>query len=50
MVEGRIAEQGTYPDLMAANGDFAKFVTEFGSKESELEKEEEAVERRRRGL
>ena len=44
MVEGRIAEQGTYPDLMAANGDFAKFMTEFGSKESELEKEEEAVE------
>ena len=27
-------------DLMAANGDFAKFVIEFGSKESELVNEE----------
>ncbi|RPD61094.1 P-loop containing nucleoside triphosphate hydrolase protein [Lentinus tigrinus ALCF2SS1-7] len=44
MVEGRISEHGTYADLIAANGDFAKFVSEFGSKESELEKEEEAVE------
>lgn len=44
MVDGRIAEHGTYANLMAANGDFARFVNEFGSKESELEKEEEAVE------
>ncbi len=44
MVDGRISEHGTYPDLMAANGDFARFVNEFGSKESELEKEEEALE------
>ncbi|TBU24051.1 ABC transporter [Dichomitus squalens] len=43
MVDGKVAEHGTYADLMAANGDFARFVNEFGSKESELEKEEEAV-------
>ena len=43
MVDGRVAEHGTYADLMAANGDFARFVNEFVSKESELEKEEEAV-------
>ena len=44
MAEGKIGEHGTYADLMAANGDFAHFVNEFGSKESESEKEEEAVE------
>ncbi|KAI0749569.1 ABC transporter [Daedaleopsis nitida] len=44
MVDGRVSEHGTYAELMAANGDFARFVNEFGSKESELEKEEEAVE------
>ena len=43
MVDGRVGEHGTYADLMAANGDFARFVNEFGSKESELEKEEEAT-------
>nr|VWO99753.1 Phosphate:H symporter (Phosphate:H symporter, variant) [Ganoderma boninense] len=44
MAEGKIGEHGTYADLMAADGDFARFVNEFGSKESELEKEEEAAE------
>ncbi|KAH9902793.1 P-loop containing nucleoside triphosphate hydrolase protein [Cubamyces lactineus] len=45
LVDGRVAEHGTYADLIAANGDFARFVHEFGSKESELEREEEeAVE------
>ncbi|PIL29785.1 ATP-binding cassette transporter [Ganoderma sinense ZZ0214-1] len=44
MAEGKIGEHGTYADLMAAEGDFARFVNEFGSKESELEKEEEAAE------
>ena len=44
MIDGRIGEHGTYADLMAAEGDFARFVNEFGSKENELEKEEEAVE------
>ena len=45
MAEGKIGEHGTYADLMAAHGDFAHFVNEneFGTKESELEKED-AVE------
>ncbi|CAE7200833.1 unnamed protein product [Rhizoctonia solani] len=29
--EGKITEQGTYADLMAANGFFAKFISEFGN-------------------
>ncbi|KAI0822453.1 P-loop containing nucleoside triphosphate hydrolase protein [Trametes gibbosa] len=44
LVDGRVAEHGTYAALIAADGDFARFVREFGSKESEVEKEEEAVE------
>ncbi|OSD06330.1 P-loop containing nucleoside triphosphate hydrolase protein [Trametes coccinea BRFM310] len=44
MVDGRVSEHGTYAELMAANGDFARFVNEFGSKENEVEQEEEAVE------
>ena len=34
MVDGRIAERGTYTELMGNGGEFAKFVTEFGSKEN----------------
>ncbi|KAI0635675.1 P-loop containing nucleoside triphosphate hydrolase protein [Trametes polyzona] len=41
MVDGRVAEQGTYAELIAADGDFARFVREFGSKEQEAEREEE---------
>ncbi|KII89764.1 hypothetical protein PLICRDRAFT_39929 [Plicaturopsis crispa FD-325 SS-3] len=44
IVDGKIAERGTYTELMANNGTFARFVTEFGSKEEEEVKEEEAVE------
>ena len=44
IADGRIGEHGTYADLMGADGPFARFVNEFGSKESEAEKEEEAVE------
>ncbi|KAI9000570.1 P-loop containing nucleoside triphosphate hydrolase protein [Trametes punicea] len=44
MVDGRVAEHGSYAELMAADGDFARFVREFGSKEGEEEQEEEAVE------
>ncbi|KAI0768063.1 P-loop containing nucleoside triphosphate hydrolase protein [Trametes elegans] len=46
MVDGRVAEHGTYADLMAADGDFARFVREFGNKEHEEEEqaEEDAVE------
>ena len=40
--DGRIAEQGSYAELMATeNGEFARFMNEFGGKgENEKEKEE----------
>ncbi|EMD34148.1 hypothetical protein CERSUDRAFT_117637 [Gelatoporia subvermispora B] len=44
MVDGRISEQGTYAQLIANEGDFAHFIREFGSKEAQEEKEEEALE------
>ncbi|KAG5653385.1 hypothetical protein H0H81_000772 [Sphagnurus paluster] len=44
IVDGRIAERGTYAELMAGTGEFAKFVTEFGAKEEEEEKEKEESE------
>ncbi|GLB40491.1 putative transporter [Lyophyllum shimeji] len=47
IADGRIAERGTYAELMSNNGEFSKFVTEFGSKEEEdkdNDKEEDAVE------
>ncbi|KAF5382133.1 hypothetical protein D9615_004305 [Tricholomella constricta] len=48
IVEGRIAERGTYTELMSGHGEFAKFVTEFGAKEEEeeveAEKEEDEIE------
>lgn len=44
IVDGTIAERGTYQELMANGGEFARFVNEFGSKEETEEKEEEAVE------
>ena len=31
VADGRLAEQGTYPDLMSQNGEFSKFIAEFGS-------------------
>jgi hypothetical protein len=40
VVEGRIAERGTYSELMANDGEFSKFITEFGSKVDEKEKDE----------
>ncbi|RDB25853.1 Oligomycin resistance ATP-dependent permease YOR1 [Hypsizygus marmoreus] len=44
IADGRIAERGTYTELMEGQGEFARFVTEFGSKEEEQEekREEEA--------
>lgn len=42
IVDGRIAERGTYSELMSNNGEFAKFLTEFGSKENEEKEKEEA--------
>lgn len=44
MIDGHVSEHGTYAELMAANSAFARFVNEFGSKESEQEEEVEAVE------
>lgn len=35
--EGRIAEQGTYLEVMGNDGEFSKFVREFGSEEEEKE-------------
>ncbi|KAG1821831.1 ABC transporter [Suillus subaureus] len=44
LVDGRIAERGTYAELMANDGTFSKFVSEFGSKEDSTKKEEKAAE------
>ncbi|KAH7925483.1 ABC transporter [Leucogyrophana mollusca] len=45
LVDGRIAERGTYSELMSNDGAFSKFIAEFGSKEdSKKEKEEDAAE------
>ncbi|KAL1732291.1 P-loop containing nucleoside triphosphate hydrolase protein [Schizophyllum commune] len=41
VANGRIVERGTYPELMANNGDFSRFVNEFGTQAEEKEKEEE---------
>ena len=43
LVDGRIAERGTYPELIANDGAFSKFIAEFGSKEDSTKKEQ-AVE------
>lgn len=44
VVEGKVAERGTYPELIAKDGAFSRFIKEFGSKEEKEEKEEEAIE------
>ncbi|KZT73163.1 hypothetical protein DAEQUDRAFT_808686 [Daedalea quercina L-15889] len=44
VVDGRLAERGTYAELLQSGGEFARFVREFGAKEKEEEEEEEAVE------
>ncbi|PPQ64144.1 hypothetical protein CVT24_008774 [Panaeolus cyanescens] len=44
IADGRIAEEGTYANLMEKGGEFSQFVSEFGSAEKEEEKEEDAVE------
>lgn len=53
MDNGRIAESGTYQDLIVANGEFARFAREFGSKEDAQadeteEKEGEAVDEKKK--
>jgi ABC-type Fe3+/spermidine/putrescine transport system ATPase subunit len=43
IADGRIAERGTYRELMSNNGEFSRFyLTEFGSKESEEGEESKA--------
>src|SRR5580704_3172975 len=37
--DGQITERGTYAELMANDGDFSKFITEFGSREEGAEKD-----------
>lgn len=44
VVDGRIAERGTYIELLANQGAFARFAHEFGAKEEQEEQEEEAIE------
>jgi ABC-type multidrug transport system fused ATPase/permease subunit len=44
LVQGRIAEHGTYADLMRADGEFARFVTEFGSQATRPDDAEKAAE------
>ncbi|KAF8969223.1 ABC transporter [Flammula alnicola] len=44
VVDGRLAEQGTYPDLMARGGEFSTFINEFGSNEQEKKTQEEEQE------
>lgn len=44
MENGRIAERGTYAELMSNNGPFAKFVSQFGGKDEDLNGEQAAAE------
>ncbi|GJE96593.1 ABC transporter [Phanerochaete sordida] len=44
VVDGRVAERGTYAALLARDGAFARFVREFGAREEQDEKEKEAEE------
>ena len=41
VADGRLAEQGTYPDLISQGGEFSKFIAEFGSSKEEDEKQDE---------
>lgn len=44
MHQGKIVEQGTYDELIAAGRDFARLLAEFGGKEEEKKEEEEEEE------
>jgi len=44
IVDGRVAESGTYSKLMANDGEFSKFVTEFGSNDEVTKQDGEGVE------
>lgn len=43
MDNGKIAESGSYSQLLAAGGAFSKFVKEFGSEEEEMMEEDEGA-------
>ncbi|KAJ7086114.1 ABC transporter [Mycena belliarum] len=43
IADGRIAERGTYTDLIEKDGEFSKFVAEFGNKEQSKDNAEAAV-------
>jgi ABC-type multidrug transport system ATPase subunit len=49
VVDGHIAERGTYTELMANDGEFSKFITEFGSKEEENENESDGSREEKTG-
>lgn len=36
MLDGNIVERGSYPELMGNNGEFAKFIREFGNNDEEV--------------
>ncbi|KAF8134974.1 ABC transporter [Boletus edulis] len=38
LVDGKIAERGTFESLMASNGAFCKFIEEFGSQQNDSDK------------
>ena len=44
VANGTIVEQGTYDELITANGEFARLDKEVGGAEAEEEEEEEAME------
>ncbi|KAF9237604.1 ABC transporter [Melanogaster broomeanus] len=44
LLDGKIAERGTYDELIASDGAFSKFIEEFGSKEDNTTKAEETAE------
>ncbi|KAH9928634.1 ABC transporter [Fomitopsis serialis] len=44
VVDGRLAERGTYAELLESGGEFSRFVREFGAKEKREEEEEDVVE------
>ncbi|KAJ7758854.1 ABC transporter [Mycena maculata] len=44
VADGRIAERGTYAELIQKGGEFSKFVTEFGSNDQSKDNSEEVAE------
>lgn len=44
ILDGRVVERGTYNELIASNGSFAKFVSEFGAKNETEGEEQESSE------